>query len=191
MGPMVDRPGHLPRRRASPRPAYFPWSFRRPTSPARCTWATCWTTPSWTPPPAGIACAATTPSGCPAPITPASPPRWWWNASLAEDGITRQQLGREEFERRVWEWKRASTADRIIEQMKASATASIGAVSASPSSPELSRAVTEAFVRLYERGLIYRGAYMVNWCPRCHTALWTSKSCTRTRRAACGTFAIR
>ncbi len=38
-------------------------------------------------------------------------------------------------------------------------------------SPELSRAVLEAFVRFYERGLIYRGTYMVNWCPRCNTAL--------------------
>ena len=58
--------------------------------------------------------------------------------------------------------------------------------------PGLSRAVREVFVRLYEKGLIYRGEYMVNWCPRCQTAHLRSRSGARgDRRATCGTSAIR
>ena len=71
----------------------------------------------------------------------------------------------------MWEWKekyggRITGADEAHRRQRA-----IGAASEFTLDPDLSRAVTEAFVRLYERGLIYRGAYMVNWCPRCHTAL--------------------
>jgi valyl-tRNA synthetase len=90
--------------------------------------------------------------------------------SLAADGITRQQLGREEFVRRVWEWKE-KFGHRITEQMKRIGDSCDWSRERFTLSPELSRAVLEAFVRLYERGLIYRGTYMVNWCPGCHTAL--------------------
>ena len=48
---------------------------------------------------------------------PASPRKWWWSACSPQEGITRQQLGREEFERRVWEWKE-KYGNRIIDQMK-------------------------------------------------------------------------
>ena len=89
---------------------------------------------------------------------------------LAKEGITRHQLGREAFEQRVWEWKR-QYGGRIIDQMKAIGDSVDWSRERFTLSPELSHAVTEAFVRLYERGLIYRGTYMVNWCPRCHTAL--------------------
>ena len=90
--------------------------------------------------------------------------------SLAAEGVTRQQLGREEFVRRVWEWKE-KYGSRITEQMKRIGDSCDWSREQFTLSPELSRAVTEAFVRLYERGLIYRGTYMVNWCPRCSTAL--------------------
>ena len=89
---------------------------------------------------------------------------------LAKDGITRHQLGRQAFEQRVWEWKR-QYGGRITEQMKAIGDSDDWSRERFTLSPELSHAVTEAFVLMYERGLIYRGTYMVNWCPRCHTAL--------------------
>ena len=90
--------------------------------------------------------------------------------SLAEQGLTRQQLGRGEFVKRVWEWKE-KYGSRITEQMKRIGDSCDWSRERFTLSPELSRAVLEAFVRLYERGLIYRGTYMVNWCPRCQTAL--------------------
>ena len=90
--------------------------------------------------------------------------------SLAAEGLTRQQLGREEFVRRVWQWKE-KYGSRITEQMKRIGDSCDWSRERFTLSPELSRAVLEAFVRLYERGLIYRGTYMVNWCPGCHTAL--------------------
>jgi len=89
---------------------------------------------------------------------------------LAEDGITRHDLGREKFVERVWEWKR-QYGGRITEQMKAIGDSVDWTRERFTLTPELSRAVTEAFVILHQRGLIYRGTYMVNWCPRCHTAL--------------------
>ncbi len=90
--------------------------------------------------------------------------------SLAAEGVTREQLGRAEFEKRVWQWK-DKYGHRITEQMKRIGDSCDWSRERFTLSPELSRAVLEAFVRLYERGLIYRGTYMVNWCPTCHTAL--------------------
>ena len=89
---------------------------------------------------------------------------------IATEGKTRHDLGREEFERRVWQW-REQYGGRILEQMKRIGDSVDWSRLKFTLDPDLSRAVTEAFVRLYERGLIYRGAYMVNWCPDCHTAL--------------------
>jgi valyl-tRNA synthetase len=90
--------------------------------------------------------------------------------SLVAEGTSRRELGREEFVRRVWEWKE-KYGSRITEQMKRIGDSCDWSRERFTLSPELSRAVTEAFVRLYEGGLIYRGTYMVNWCPRCNTAL--------------------
>ena len=90
--------------------------------------------------------------------------------SLAAEGLTRQKLGREEFLKRVWAWKE-TYGGRITEQMKRIGDSCDWSRERFTLSPELSRAVLEAFVRLYERDLIYRGTYMVNWCPRCQTAL--------------------
>jgi valyl-tRNA synthetase len=89
---------------------------------------------------------------------------------LAEEGINRRDLGREEFEKRVWEWK-AQYGDTIKRQMIRLGASCDWSRERFTLDPGLSRAVREVFVRLYEKGLIYRGEYMVNWCPRCHTAI--------------------
>jgi len=89
---------------------------------------------------------------------------------LAEEGIDRRDLGREAFEKRVWEWK-AEYGDTIKRQMIRMGASCDWSRERFTLDPGLSRAVREVFVRLYEKGLIYRGEYMVNWCPRCHTAL--------------------
>ncbi|HOK46902.1 MAG TPA: valine--tRNA ligase, partial [Bryobacteraceae bacterium] len=89
---------------------------------------------------------------------------------LASEGIDRRQIGREEFERRVWAWKE-KYGDTIKRQMIRTGTSCDWSRERFTLDPGLSRAVREVFVRLYEKGLIYRGEYMVNWCPRCHTAL--------------------
>ncbi|MGA2118118.1 MAG: valine--tRNA ligase [Bryobacteraceae bacterium] len=89
---------------------------------------------------------------------------------LAEEGINRLDLGREAFEKRVWEWK-AQYGDTIKSQMIRLGASCDWSRERFTLDPGLSRAVREVFVRLYEKGLIYRGEYMVNWCPRCQTAL--------------------
>jgi len=81
---------------------------------------------------------------------------------LAEEGIRRQDLGREMFEKRVWEWK-AEYGDNIKRQMIRLGASCDWSRERFTLDPGLSRAVREVFVRLYEKGLIYRGEYMVNW----------------------------
>src|SRR5713226_7864962 len=89
---------------------------------------------------------------------------------LAEEGISRHDLGREKFVERVWERKElyGDTIKRQMIRMGASCDWSRERFTFDPG---LSRAVREVFVRLYEKGLIYRGEYMVNWCPGCNTAI--------------------
>ncbi len=89
---------------------------------------------------------------------------------LAAKGINYRDLGREEFERRVWEWKEES-GGTITRQMLQLGESCDWTRERFTLSPQLSRAVTEVFVRLYEDGLIYRGHYIVNWCPQCRTAI--------------------
>ncbi len=89
---------------------------------------------------------------------------------LADEGVSRRDLGREKFEQRVWEWK-AEYGDTIKRQMIRLGASCDWSRERFTLDPGLSAAVREVFVRLYEKGLIYRGEYMVNWCPRCHTAL--------------------
>ncbi len=89
---------------------------------------------------------------------------------LAEEGASRQKLGREAFVERVWEWKR-QTGGAILDQMKRLGASVDWSREYFTMDERLSVAVREAFVRLYEQGLIYRGAYIVNWCPRCQTAI--------------------
>ena len=89
---------------------------------------------------------------------------------LAQQGIQKRELGREEFLKKVWEWK-AQHGGRIVEQMKRAGDSCDWSRERFTMDPGLSRAVREAFVRLYEKGLIYRANYIVNWCPRCQTVL--------------------
>jgi valyl-tRNA synthetase len=89
---------------------------------------------------------------------------------LAKEGIKRQELGREEFERRVWKWKEES-GGVIKEQMIRLGASCDWSRERFTLEPALYRAVLQAFLQLYGEGLIYRGRYMVNWCPRCQTAI--------------------
>jgi len=89
---------------------------------------------------------------------------------LTSEGTSRQKLGREAFEARVWEWKR-HYGGAILDQMKRLGASVDWDREYFTMDERLSIAVREAFVRLYEQGLIYRGAYIVNWCPRCQTAI--------------------
>jgi valyl-tRNA synthetase len=89
---------------------------------------------------------------------------------LGKEKIKRQDLGREEFERRVWQWKEES-GGVIKEQMIRLGASCDWTREKFTLEPALYRAVIEAFLRLYREGLIYRGRYMVNWCPRCQTAI--------------------
>ena len=89
---------------------------------------------------------------------------------LARTGRTRHDLERRDFEQLVWEHV-AATGDRIIGQLKAIGCSCDWDRTRFTLDPELSRAVREMFVRLYEDGLVYRGEYIINWCPRCLTAL--------------------
>ena len=89
---------------------------------------------------------------------------------LAEEGTSRQQLGREAFTERVWAWKR-HYGGAILDQMKRLGASVDWQREYFTMDDNLSVAVREAFVRLYDQGLIYRGAYIVNWCPRCQTAI--------------------
>ncbi|NLV73463.1 MAG: valine--tRNA ligase [Chloroflexi bacterium] len=89
---------------------------------------------------------------------------------LAKEGLSRHDLGREKFVERVWEWKEVYHAC-ISEQQRRLGISCDWDRERFTMDEGLSRAVREAFVRLYDKGLIYRGAYLVNWCPRCTTAI--------------------
>jgi len=89
---------------------------------------------------------------------------------LAKEGLTPEALGREAFIERVWQWKEKS-GGTIIEQLKRLGCSCDWSRERFTMDAGLSRAVREVFVRLYEEGLIYRGNYIINWCPRCKTAL--------------------
>jgi valyl-tRNA synthetase len=89
---------------------------------------------------------------------------------LATEGKKRQELGREAFVERVWEWKR-HYGGAILEQMRRLGASVDWSREYFTMDERLSVAVREAFTRLYHQGLIYRGAYIVNWCPRCQTAI--------------------
>lgn len=89
---------------------------------------------------------------------------------LSQDGLHREDLGRDKFIERVWSWKEES-GGTIINQLKRLGCSCDWDRERFTMDEGLSRAVREVFVRLYEEGLIYKGDYIVNWCPRCHTAL--------------------
>ncbi len=89
---------------------------------------------------------------------------------LAKEGKKRRDLGREKFIERVWEWKKLY-GGAILDQMKRLGASVDWDREYFTMDENLSRAVREVFVQLYEEGLIYRGKYIVNWCPRCETAI--------------------
>ena len=89
---------------------------------------------------------------------------------LAEKGVRRADLGRERFEEMVWDWKQVAE-DRILRQIRRLGSSCDWSRQRFTLDEGLSRAVREVFVRLYEDGLIYQGEYLVNWCPRCSTAI--------------------
>ena len=89
---------------------------------------------------------------------------------LAKEGKTRFDLGRPAFEQMVWQYVE-KTGAVILDQLKAIGSSCDWSRTYFTLDEDLSRAVREVFVRLYESGLIYRGHYLINWCPRCLTAL--------------------
>ncbi len=89
---------------------------------------------------------------------------------LAAEGTDRHAVGREAFVERVWRW-RDSSGGTIINQLKRLGVSCDWSHERFTMDAGLSRAVREVFVRLYEEGLIYRDRYLINWCPRCRTAL--------------------
>jgi len=90
--------------------------------------------------------------------------------AIAQEGLKRQDLGREKFIDRVWQWKE-QYGSTIIHQLKKLGASCDWQRTRFTMDEEYSKAVIEVFVRLYEKGLIYRGSYIINWCPRCQTAL--------------------
>ncbi|MBW2708297.1 MAG: valine--tRNA ligase [Deltaproteobacteria bacterium] len=89
---------------------------------------------------------------------------------LAAQGTDRHAVGREQFIELVWEWRK-KYGGLIINQLRRLGCSCDWSRERFTMDEGLSRAVKEVFVRLYEEGLIYRGDYIINWCPRCHTAL--------------------
>ena len=87
-----------------------------------------------------------------------------------KEGLTRYDLGREKFLERVWEWKE-KYGNRIVEQQKVLGTSCDWDRQRFTMDEGCSKAVREVFVSLYEKGLIYKGSRIINWCPHCRTAL--------------------
>lgn len=90
--------------------------------------------------------------------------------SLAAKGISRHDLGRDAFVDKIWDWKK-EYGSRIINQLKRLGASCDWDRERFTMDEGLSRAVRAVFVRLYKEGLIYKGKYIINWCPRCRTAL--------------------
>ncbi|MBM4169628.1 MAG: valine--tRNA ligase [Ignavibacteria bacterium] len=90
--------------------------------------------------------------------------------ALAREGTNRHQLGREEFLDRVWEWKK-EYGNTIVRQLRKLGVSCDWERERFTMDQGLSEAVKEVFIRLFDKGLVYRGKYIVNWCPFHHTAL--------------------
>ncbi|PWM52155.1 MAG: valine--tRNA ligase, partial [Bacillota bacterium] len=89
---------------------------------------------------------------------------------MKQEGLTKKDVGREGFLKRAWAWKE-KYGGRIVEQMKKMGVSCDWSRLAFTMDENCSRAVREVFVNLYEKGLIYRGDRIINWCPGCKTAL--------------------
>ncbi len=91
-------------------------------------------------------------------------------AAMAEEGVTKEELGREGFLERAWAWK-DKYGSRIVEQLKKLGSSCDWERERFTLDEGCSKAVREVFVRLYEKGLIYRGERIINWCPHCRTSI--------------------
>jgi valyl-tRNA synthetase len=89
---------------------------------------------------------------------------------LAAEGLSRKELGRDKFTDRVWEWKE-EYGGRITQQIRRLGASCDWTKESFTLSPQLNESVNEAFCRLHQQGLIYRGTYMVNWSPSLQTAV--------------------
>jgi valyl-tRNA synthetase len=89
---------------------------------------------------------------------------------LSKEGLTRHDLGRERFVERAWEWTKIYH-DRIADQTRRLGVSCDWTRERFTLDEDLSQAVRTAFVRLYEKDLVYQGSYLVNWCPRCESAI--------------------
>lgn len=89
---------------------------------------------------------------------------------LTAEGTSRQEIGREAFIDRVWEWKNEK-GGYIIQQMRRLGASADWSREKFTLEPQMSEAVTEAFLQLHEKGLIYKGSYLVNWSPNLQTAV--------------------
>ena len=89
---------------------------------------------------------------------------------MKEDGVTKNDIGRDGFLERAWEWKR-QYGGRIVEQLKRLGSSLDWSREAFTMDEKCSKAVKEVFVNLYDKGLIYKGDRIINWCPCCKTAL--------------------
>ena len=108
--------------------------------------------------------------GCRARTMPASPRSCRWRRLLAKEGLRREELGREKFVERTWEWK-GKYGGIISSQIRRLGASCDWDRERFTLDDGLSQAVREAFVRLYEKGLIYRGPRLINWSPGLQTAV--------------------
>ena len=90
--------------------------------------------------------------------------------AMRKEGVTKEQIGREGFLKRAWEWNRVY-GGRIIEQLKKIGSSCDWSRTRFTLDEGCSEAVREVFIRLYEKGLIYRGLRIINWCPHCLTSI--------------------
>ena len=89
---------------------------------------------------------------------------------LHEEGVEKEDIGREEFLKRAYQWKE-TYGGRIVRQLRRLGCSCDWSREAFTMDERCSKAVREVFVNLYRKGLIYRGSRIINWCPHCHTAL--------------------
>ncbi len=90
--------------------------------------------------------------------------------AMRKEGVTKEEIGREAFLERAWDWKR-QYGGRIVEQLKKLGSSCDWERERFTLDEGCSKAVREVFVRLYEKGLIYRGERIINWCPHCKTSI--------------------
>ena len=110
--------------------------------------------------------------------------------AMRAEGLTKEMVGRDGFLERAWAWK-TKYGNRIVSQLKKLGSSCDWERERFTMDEGCSEAVKEVFVRLYDKGLIYRGNRMVNWCPHCNTSISDARWSMRKRTAASGTCSTR